>query len=98
MAVVHEGEPVLQVRQQVTEKPFSQAAGLFQCTLRPVVYVVYTTTYDLAFLRLGWFSTARQKRLKDPDATYLSVVFIMSNLSLPAILGGLPKCSSVSSR
>ena len=64
MAVVHEGEPVLQVGQQVTEKPFSQAAGLFQCTLRPVVYVVYTTTYDLAFLRLGWLGAAWQERLR----------------------------------
>ena len=87
MAVVHEGEPVLQVRQQVTEKPFSQAAGLFQCTLRPVVYVVYTTTYDLVFLRLGWLGTVGQKssRIQDSngDLPICSVHFV--NLSL---LGG----------
>ena len=36
--------------------------------------------------RLAWRSMAGET--KDPDATYISVVFILSNLSLPVLLGG----------
>ena len=67
MAVVHEGEPVLQVRQQVTEKPFSQAAGLFQC-IYTAAGCIRGVHHDLrpGFFkaRLAWHSWAEE--FKDP--------------------------------